>query len=134
MPRALALRGPTRCRGAFKTYARWAAASPQGRQEAPESVPVAAVYPRRRAGRADVARGRVHPLGARVPDGCEPRADGVVALLAPALLLALEGRVHPGPGARLRARHGPSRARADDRIPHRSGRGRPDRTELPDRG
>jgi len=100
-------------------------ALPQDRRAASESVPVAAVEPLRRAGRADVARGRVHPLGARVPDGCEPRAHGLVALLASALLLALEGRVHPGPGARLRARHGPGRARADDRIPHRSGRGRP---------
>ena len=92
-----------------------------------------AEQPLRRAGRADVARRRVRPLGARLPDGPVARGDGLLALLAPALLLAVEGGVHARPGPRLRTRPGLEGARGDDRVPGRSHHRCADRADVPDR-
>ena len=46
-----------------------------------------------------------------------PEPVGALAVLAPALLLAGEGRVHAGPGAGLHPGDGTRPARADDRVP-----------------
>ena len=70
------------------------------------------VEPLRRAGRADMAGRGAGAVGSRLPAGGVARADGPVAVLAPALLLAGEGRVHPGTGAGVRPRDGPDGARA----------------------
>ncbi len=66
--------------------------------------------PLRRARRPDVARRRVHPVGARVPHRALRRAGRPLAVLAPALLLAGESRVHPRPWPGLRARDGAGQA------------------------
>jgi hypothetical protein len=81
-----------------------------------EPVHDTAQQPLRRTRRADVARRRVHPLGARLPAGSITRADSPLAVLASALLLALESGVHLGAGARLHACDGATRKRAGDPI------------------
>src|SRR5919106_864437 len=80
-----------------------------------------------------VARRRVRPVGARVPDGAVAGADRLVALLAPALRLARQGRVHAGPGAGLRGCDGAQGARAHAGVPGRSRHRRADGAQLPDR-
>ena len=107
---------------------------PQGLGAPPEPVPGAAEQPLRRARRADVARRRAGAVGARLPHRAVAGADRLLALLAPALLLAGQGRVHAGAGAGLRRRDGPQGARADDRVPDRPRHRRADGAELPDRG
>ena len=99
----------------------------------PQPVPRAAQQPLRRARRPDVARRRARAVGPRLPDRAVARADRPLAVLAPALLLAGQGRVHAGPGAGLRPRDGARGARADDRVPARPDHRRADRADLPDR-
>ena len=72
---------------------------PQGLAARPQPVRVAAVQPVRRTRRPDVAGRGVHPVGAHLPARHVARADRPLAGLAPAVLLAVEGGVHPRPGA-----------------------------------
>ena len=99
----------------------------------PEPIPFAPQQPVRRARRPDVARRCARPLGARLPHGAIARADRLLALLASALLLAGESRVHAGARAGVRRCDGPPGAGADDRVPDRSRHRRADGPELPDR-
>ncbi len=55
-----------------------------------------AQWPLRRTRRPDVAGQRADPVGARVPHRTLRRTRRPLAVLAPALLLAREGRIHPG--------------------------------------
>ena len=80
---------------------------PQDRDARRQSVRLAAQQPLRRAGRADVARRRACAVGTRVPGGSVAGADRALAVLASAVLLAVEGGVHAGPGAGLHACDGP---------------------------
>ena len=88
---------------------------------------LAAQQPLRRARRPDVARRRGRAVEPRVPHRPVARAGGALAVLAPALLLAVEGGVHPRPGARLCAGDGPQPSRADARLPARPDHRRADR-------
>ena len=88
----------------------------------------------RRARRPDVARRRADPVGPRLPHRAVRRSGGALAVLASALLLAVQGRVHPGAGARLHACDGARLARRDRRVPGRSDHRRADRAQLPDGG
>ena len=99
-----AIAPPSSCRST-PPASPWSAARSSARHANPFIAP--AQQPLRRARRPDVARRRARPVGARLPDRARrPSRWRRWLLLASALLLAVQGRVHPGPGAGLHACHG----------------------------
>ena len=109
-------------------------AVPQDRGARRQPVRGAALQPLRRARRPDVARRRVHPVGARVPGRRRrPSRSPRWLLLASPLRLARQGRVHARARARADRCDGAEGARADRRIPRRPDRRGADRARLPDR-
>ena len=80
---------------------------PEGFGARRQPVPVATVGPPRRIGRADVAGRRVRPQRPAVFPGRQRRSDRPLAVLAPTVLLAVQGRLRVGPWAwRWRTRWG----------------------------
>ena len=143
---------PRLCRGRLyrrpqRRRLRWSSRDVRRRRERPgrqrglpqavgaryQSLLGAPQQPFRRARRPDVAGRRADPLEPRLPDRTLGRAGGALVVLAPALLLARQGRIHAWSRPCLQPRDGFGLARSDGRVPGRSHHGRADGEELPDR-